>query len=208
MRAKRHSPIRVVILSLLILPLAIQCSSPAPEAGERLEGASGFVNAPEMALVGLDGQVTRLSDHRGKVVVLNFWATWCPPCRVELPHFSELYEAYRDRDVVVIGVSFDHAAETRQISNFVQAAGLNYPIAKVRDVDEMQAIERSWSALEGIPTVTGFGDGDPEPANGSVLMVPTTFLIDRAGGIYRKHVGPRERRQLEPEIKHLLGLES
>jgi len=199
------------MVSLLLLPVLIRCSPPAPEAGEageRRAGAVGSIEAPELTLVDLDGRVTRLSDHRGKVVVLNFWATWCPPCRSELPHFSELYDVYRDRDVVVIGVSFDHASGTEQVAAFVEAAGLAYPIAKVRDIGEVQAIERAWSALDGIPTVGGFGDGDPIPSNGSVQMMPTTFLIDRSGRIYRKHVGARDRRQLEPEIRQLLGLEA
>jgi thiol-disulfide isomerase/thioredoxin len=191
---------------LTMLLLTAGCGPRVPEAGEAEAAASGTVMAPDMDLVSLDGTVTRLSDLRGKVVVLNFWATWCPPCRVELPHFSDLYDAYRDRDVAVVGVSFDYGSDVGMVKEFVRNASLSYPIAKVRNLAELEEIERLWSAVKGIPTVTGFGDGEAEPANGSVQMMPTTFMLDREGRIYRKHVGPRERRHLEPELKALLGL--
>jgi len=190
----------LIAAGLIFLPYVMACQTQAPEARTKGREAQGTVAAPDMTVQGLDGEMIRLSDYRGKVVVLNFWATWCPPCRAELPHFVDLYRAYKDKGVVMIGVSMDEAGPD-YVRAFSKQVGIPYPIA----VAAFPELERVWSPLEGIPTVRGIGTGEPEMDNGSVQMMPTTFIIDRDGYIFRKHVGPRERRHLEPELKVLLG---
>jgi thiol-disulfide isomerase/thioredoxin len=154
-----------------------------------------------MNLVFLDGSKSRLADLKGQVVLLNFWATWCPPCRQELPHFESLYQSYKDQGLAVIGVSMDQVGADF-VLNFTKEAGLTYPNAMASFED----MEKIWSAIESIPTVHGFGDEPTTLSTGSVLMMPTTFLIDRSGRIYRKHVGPRDRETLEPDLRMLMGI--
>jgi peroxiredoxin len=187
---------------LLLLPL-FGCDTPRPEAVERSVGVSSNV-APDLKLKLLDGETVHLSDYRGKVVLLNFWATWCPPCRVEIPEFVDLHKNYKDKDVVVIGVSFDHESDSEYVRSFSRQAGITYQVAKVQNYSEIVAIERAWSGIEGISTLRGYGRGDPENGNGSIQMIPTTFIIDKTGMIVRKHVGPREAEQLASELDLLL----
>jgi peroxiredoxin len=185
--------------SLLILVFAlIACE------GESKPSATGSgVRAPEMSLTFLDGTTTSLSKLEGKVVLLNFWATWCLPCKQELPHFEALHRAYQKEGLVVVGVSMDQA-EPAYVQTFVNDAGLTYRVAMA----PFEEIEKVWTTIEGISTVHGFGDEAPTVANGSVQMMPTTFIIDRSGQIVRKHFGPRDRETLEPELRNLMGLSS
>ena len=169
---------------------------------ERHPGHLGTVAAPDMTLHYLDGRDGELSSLKGRVVLLNFWATWCPPCRTELPHFQDLYQTYKDDGLVVVGVSMDKGG-SEFVKRFVDEVGLTYPIA----MGPAAEMERIWSRIESVPTVTGFGHEPPGVANGSVAMMPTTFIIDRAGMIYEKHVGPRTRAQLEPKLRMLMGKE-
>jgi peroxiredoxin len=123
---------------------------------------------------------------------------------LEIPEFVSLHETYEDKDVVMIGVSFDHESDTEYVRSFSEQAGIKYTVAKVGNFSEIEEIERAWSALKGIPTVRGYGNGEPEYGNGSVQLMPTTFVIDKSGRIVTKHVGPREAKQLAPELDRLL----
>ncbi len=154
-----------------------------------------------MMLAYLDGSTAPLSDLEGKVVLLNFWATWCPPCKQELPHFEALHQAYEGEGLAVVGVSMDQAG-VDYVRTFSEEVGITYPIAMA----PFEEMEKIWARIESIPTVHGFGDEAPALSNGSVQMMPTTFVIDRSGKIYRKHVGPRDRETLEPELRMLLGI--
>lgn len=175
----------------------------AAGCGGKTESAppDGRVAAPDMPLAFLDGSTARLSDLEGKVVMLNFWATWCPPCREELPHFEALHRDYADDGLAIVGVSMDQAGSD-YVRKFAEEVGITYPIAMAPFED----VEPVWSKLSGISTVHGFGDEAPSLAGGTVQMMPTTFVIDRSGNIYRKHVGPRDRETLEPELRKLMGL--
>ncbi len=186
----------------LLFPLLALLVASCGDAGDETDRV-GTIAAPDVTLHYLDGQDVRLSALRGNVVVLNFWATWCPPCRVELPHFEELHRAYKNDGLVVVGVSMD-AGGRDYVKRFVAKIGLTYPIA-LEPVDKM---ERIWSRVEAIPTIDGFGHEPPVVADGSIALMPTTFLIDRTGMIYEKHVGPRTREQLEPKLRVLMGMEA
>ena len=193
---KRHRIAWIYIVGLVSLSLTASCGTPAPEAGQK--GTPGRVAAPNLTAKGLDGTVVRLSDYRGKVVVLNFWATWCPPCRAEIPHFVDLAKAYEDRGVVVLGISMD-GGEVEKVRNFAAQYGIGYPMV-MGNTD----IVRDFSKVEGIPTVRSPGSGETSMDNGNIQAIPTTFIIDQEGNITRKHVGYRERSDLEPELKRLL----
>lgn len=85
--------------------------------------------APNFELLSLDGNKVQLSDYRGKKVLLNFWATWCPPCRVEMPHMEKFYNDYKDKDVVVLAVNLTHTEKSvTDVPIFVQDFGLTFPV--------------------------------------------------------------------------------
>jgi peroxiredoxin len=126
----------------------------------------------------LDGKPVTLSAYKGKVVLLDFWATWCPPCRKEIPGFVELYNTYKSRGLVVIGVSMDE--ETPDAKHFAAQYKMNYPI------------------------LLGFGrEEDLKPAFGE-LPLPTSFVIARDGRICGRHDGLTAKEQVEREIAGLL----
>ena len=187
---------------LLILLAMIQVGCHPSESADEKTGTVSMerVPAPPVELSRLNGETFRLADYRGKVVVLNFWATWCPPCRVELPQLAEIHRTYQERGVEVIGISMDEAG-LEHVLEFSRTAEIPYPIA----LGAFSEMEKLWAPLRGIPTVEGFGTESPKAGTGSVQLLPTTFIIDQAGRIVTKHVGPREREQLVPELEALLA---
>ncbi len=139
--------------------------------------AADRTEAPDFALKDADGRTIRLSDCRGQVVVLNFWATWCPPCRVEIPWFVEFQRAYRDRGFTVIGVSLDEGGWD-PVRPFLARHKVNYPVA--------------------------IGGEDVTRSYGGVESLPTTLIVDRQGRIAATHVGLVSRAAYEKDILALL----
>lgn len=133
--------------------------------------------APAWNLTSLDGKPVKLSDFKGKVVVLNFWATWCPPCRREIPAFIALQKQYGDKGLVVVGVSMDEGGAA-VVKPFVNKMGINYPVV--------------------------IGDQKTAAAYGGIQVVPTTFIIDKTGKVAAQHEGDADRATFEAEIKPLL----
>jgi thiol-disulfide isomerase/thioredoxin len=128
----------------------------------------------------LQGKSGALSDYKGKVILLDFWATWCPPCRKEIPGYIELYNTYKSRGLVVIGVSMDDADDISDVKHFAGQLKMNYPI------------------------LLGFGrDDDLKPAFGEIPL-PTSFVIARDGRICSRHDGLTTKEQVEREITSLL----
>ena len=141
-------------------------------------GASTGPAAPDFTLQDINGnEYNFASETRGKVVILDFWATWCPPCRMEIPHFQELHEEYAGKGLEVIGVSLDQGGVS-VVSSFARDNGVTYTMLM----------------------------GDRQVANlyGGVRGIPTTFVIDRSGGIVEKYVGYRSKEVFEEAIKKLL----
>ena len=130
------------------------------------------------AKVYLNGENVSLSDFKGKIVILDFWATWCPPCVTEIPHFIELYEQYKDQGFAMVGVSLDREG-VDVVKSFVQKYGINYPIL--------------------------MSDGQVEKAYGGITSIPTTFVIDSANNIRRKYIGYRDKSVFEADIKTFLA---
>ncbi len=133
--------------------------------------------APAWQLLDLDGKTIKDADFKGKIVVLNFWATWCVPCREEIPSLIELHQQYGDDGVIIVGASVDRGG-VDLVKRFVERFKINYPIV-IADEKMMRDF-------------------------GNVEAVPTTFLIDRNGRVAGKHVGFAEKETLEREIKSLL----
>ncbi len=141
------------------------------------QASGGHLLAPPWSLTDITGQKLNLSDYKGKVVLLDFWATWCGPCRIEIPWFVELQEKYRDPGFAVIGISMDDGPGP--VREFYKQYKMNYPVA--------------------------MGDDKLGELYGGILGLPTTFLIGRDGRIYAKHVGATDLAVFEEEIKHLLA---
>ncbi len=134
---------------------------------------------PEFVLPDLDGNDVMLADYDGKVVVLDLWATWCPPCREEIPFLVQLYDEFRDQGLMVVGIGLDQGGAPT-LAPFAEANGITYPIL--------------------------VGDRDVQAAYG-VTGIPTTFIIGRDGRIVSKHVGyhPSMAESFRDEIRELLS---
>ena len=134
--------------------------------------------APSFTLQDLNGKPVSLSDFKGKVVILDFWATWCPPCVIEIPHFIELYEQYKDQGFTMVGISLDREGIS-VVKSFVRKYQINYPILMT--------------------------DGQVDRVYGGITAIPTTFVIDSAGNIRQKYIGYRDKAVFETDIKTLLA---
>jgi peroxiredoxin len=134
--------------------------------------------APEFSLTDVTGKPLKLSDYLGKVVVLDFWATWCGPCRIEIPNFVDLQKRYASQGFTMIGISLDDSPEP--VVDFYKELQMNYPVAVGND--------KLGELYGGIPGL------------------PTTYVIGRDGRIYAKHVGATDAEVFETEIKELLAL--
>ena len=128
----------------------------------------------------LNGVPLRLSDYRGKVVLVDFWATWCDPCRDEIPHFVDLQEKYGAQGLQIIGVSMDD--EPEPVRDFCRRFRMNYPVV--------------------------MGNASIGELYGGVLGLPIAFLVERDGRIYARHVGATDFSVFEKEIVRLLQRES
>jgi peroxiredoxin len=150
---------------------------PAAVAGDGWVGTQ----APDFQLSALDGRSVRLSDLRGHVVLVNFWATWCAPCRVEMPWLAEFDARYRTLGLTVLGVSVDDGGRER-VAAFVRERRVSYPIL--------------------------LKDDDIELRYGGVRFLPQTFFVGRDGKIIRRVYGIRTRADFEADIRSALGLQS
>ena len=171
---KRH------ILLLMIAGLSLVCFSLFWHADSGTEPVQGQPNrpvAPDFALKGLDGTLVHLSDYKGQIRIVDFWATWCPPCRAEIPHFNALAEKYGKQGVTIIGISQDQGG-----------------VAAVR----------SFAKSHKIVYTLVMGDLETVREYGNIQSIPTTFVIDQKGRIFSKHEGYRPQEVFEQEIQQLL----
>jgi len=143
----------------------------------QMESSTAGSLAPDFTLRDLNGESFSLAEAKGKVVILDFWATWCPPCRAELPHFQSLHREYEGKGLVVIGISLDSTGAA-SVKSFIEDNGISYPIL--------------------------MGDRDVQASYGGIRSIPTTFVIDRKGHIVKKFVGYQSKEVFEDLVKKLL----
>lgn len=146
----------------------------APSIASHLRGEP----APDFELVSIDGGKMKLSDFRGKAVLLNFWATWCGPCKIEMPWFVELQKEYGPQGLQVVGVAMDEA-DQEDIAKFARDMRVNYPIL--------------------------IGKDEVGTSYGGVNVLPTTFFIDRDGKLIAREFGLQSRSVFVDHIKEALG---
>ncbi len=135
--------------------------------------------APDFQLSSLDGKQVKLSSYRGKAVLLNFWATWCGPCKIEMPWFAELQKRYRDQGLEVVGISADNE-DKNAVSQFARQMSVNYTIL--------------------------LGTDPVSDAYGGVQGLPTTFYIDREGKIVKQVMGLISEDEIEANVRASLQL--
>ena len=140
--------------------------------------ADGEAANLDFVIKDMNGEDVDLADFKGKVVLLDFWATWCGPCKYEIPSFVELQDQYRDQGLVVLGFSVDDTVD--KLKPFADEYKMNYPVLVGRDREDVQE------------------------AYGPLWGIPVTFVIGRDGAICKKHMGMSTKEQFEKEIKELL----
>ena len=151
-----------------------------PAARQRVEIAVGEIGSrlPNFSLKDLRGKELSSAGFRGKVVLVDFWATWCQPCKKEMPGYQKLLDAYGKRGLVVVGFKFDTMADTEDPVRFARRIGVRYPLAVASD-----SVRKAFGGIEGLPT---------------------TLLYDRDGILRQKIVGFEYTSVVESELKPLL----
>ena len=165
----------VVILGMLAVGKYLDRSR--KHSSVKLVGDVHNIPAPDFELATLDGRRVKLSDFRGQAVLLNFWATWCPPCKIEMPWFVDMQKQYGKDGLVVLGVAMDDT-ESSKIAEFAHEMGVNYQVL--------------------------LGTDQVSDDYGDVRSLPTTFYIDRNGTIVSKAVGLLDRQAIEDDVKKAL----
>ena len=171
--------VMVVILAGLLLLARFQGKLPGVSARSAVVAAKGH-DAPDFTLTDLQGRTLKLSDLRGKAVVLNFWATWCPPCKQEIPWFVDLQNRYGAAGLQVVGVSMDDEGDQKDVAKFARENSINYPILLGKEKVAAQY--------------------------GGIDYLPTTFYIDRNGVVMDRVFGqPGTRDEIEQNIKRAIA---
>ena len=175
---KRSPLVLIVVAFVVALMLYVGYHRARRSGGSFTSHVTKSSPAPDFTLESLDGKTTHLSDFRGKAVLLNFWATWCGPCKIEMPWFVDFQKQYGSQGLQIVGVAMDDASK-EDIGKFAKDLGVNYPI------------------LIGKESV-----GDQY---GGVPALPETFLIARDGKIVNKIIGLEGKAEIEDAIKEALN---
>jgi thiol-disulfide isomerase/thioredoxin len=167
-------------LGLLTLPLVMPGGDGTTAAeAEIATGASCKAEGPanlNLTLKDMRDADFKMSSLKGKVVLVNFWASWCAPCLAEIPEFIKVREAYSEKGFEILGISTDDTPE--QLRDFAERNKVNYPLVQVT--------------------------AEVEEAYGPVFGLPTSILVARDGSVCKRHFGPLSREELEKELKSLL----
>ncbi len=169
---------RKIILPIAVALLLAACTTAPRASRTSIKGEGDRKPAPDFSLQDADGRTVQLSDYRGKVVLLNFWATWCGPCKMEIPWFIEFERKHKDQGFAVVGVSMDEDG-WQAVKPFVSKLGINYRIL--------------------------LGSDSIAQLYGGVDSLPTTFIIDREGRIATVHIGLVSKSSYERDIDEILG---
>jgi thiol-disulfide isomerase/thioredoxin len=174
----------VSALALALLTLSVPLEWPFHSHDTVVEGAACPADAKtanlNFTLKDMNNRDVRLSDFKGKVILLDFWATWCGPCKVEIPWFAGFQEKYGPAGLQVVGISVDDTRE--QLAPFMTQLKMNYVVLQ------------------------GLGHDDVQDAYGPMWGIPVTALISREGKICAKHTGMTAKGAFEDQIKSLLNV--
>ena len=180
--AEKTESVSVEPVELEKAPDETQAAEAEKRSTQPADTDRGYTRAKDAAfdftLKGIDGSYIRLSDYTGKVVLLNFWDTWCAPCRMEIPDLKEFHHKYAGDGFAVIGVALGRQGE-QKVKTFVDQSGIDYPV--VMASDEMIR------------------------AYGGVASIPITFLLGRDQTIHKRYFGLQRKQVLESEIRDLLA---
>ncbi|MBN2232824.1 MAG: TlpA family protein disulfide reductase [Deltaproteobacteria bacterium] len=157
----RRIPVPSLLCTALLLASMICFSACSDASGPTQQKKNKL--APDFSLVSLSGKQLTRESLQGKVVILDFWATWCPPCRAAIPHLVDLYNAHRDQGLEIVGVSLDRGGE-EEVADFIRRNRVSYDIA----------------IGTGNPIIKDFGD---------ISSIPVLFILNREGEIVFKAVG-------------------
>lgn len=167
---KRHLPL--LLTSLLVVGAVLYSLRPKPAIA-----AGDGAEAPAWMLSDVDGNPVSSSGFKGKVVVVDFWATWCPPCREEIPGYIAMQDKYRNQGLVIVGISLDSKGP-EVVKAFMEKHGINYTIV--------------------------MGDDSVDAAFGGIEAIPTTFVIGRDGRVAFSKVGYQSSEEFEKRLALLL----
>ena len=182
----KRDPIALVLVGLLVAGMLAFGVYKSRRAGKftTVPGPKGSSpEAHDFTLNSLDGKTVHLSDFRGKAVLLNFWATWCEPCKIETPWLVELQKQYAPQGLQIVGVDMQDDASLEEVAAFAKSMGIEYPIL-VGKPSEQDAIADAY---------------------GGVPFLPETFLISRDGKLLGKILGLKSKSDIEDEIKTALA---
>ena len=165
---------KIILLALIAVVLGLGCDK---KGSRTKKEETTDKDKPNFTLEALQGNEYTLSKLRGKVVILDFWATWCGPCRKSIPVFNAIYDKYKDKEVLVLGIGLD---DKEAIKKFVQTTPINYPV-----LIGSQEVARTYG----------------------IRAIPTTFIIDKEGIVTARHLGllPNMQSTLEQEIERLIN---
>lgn len=140
-------------------------------------GKENLTEAPDFTLQSIEGKSISLSDYKGKIVILDFWATWCPPCRKAIPDLVDLKEKYKN-DIEIIGIALDDASTKQEVKPFAEQMKINYPVV-----------------YGNIPLTQEYGN---------IRSIPTSFVLDAEGKIAAKHIGYVSKQVYENDIQQIM----
>lgn len=176
----------VVVVAVYMTVPGLPMPDPRSLTSDKAEAAADPAVCPATAkkanlnftIADMNGKPVHLASYKGKVVLLDFWATWCGPCKAEIPNFVELQQQYGSKGLAVLGLSVDDTVD--KLKPFASELRMNYPV------------------------LVGLGRDDVQDAFGPIWGIPTTFLISRDGKICRKNTGIQGKAKYERDIKALL----
>ena len=177
----KRDPIILIVVAVVISLMLVFGIQKTRHSQTLQQGSAGKLQgqpAPDFALASLDGKTLKLSDFHGKAVLLNFWATWCEPCKIEMPWFIDLQKKYGAQGFQVVGVAMDDASPS-DIADFAKKMGVNYPIVIGKEA---------------------VGD-----QYGGLPYLPSTFYIDRDGKVIERVFGLVSRSEIESNIQKAMG---